>query len=87
MTRPWVAYALGLALLAAAVAIGVSSLPWRDLWLYGCAILEAALVFGGFIGLQRSSPLVRLFALGTLFWFVILFGVTLMDLWRRLHGG
>lgn len=85
--RVLLAYAAGLVLLGISIAISVSALPWRPVWLYSCAALEAALILGCFVELQRSSPLVRLFALGTLFWFVLLFGMTLMDLYQRMHGG
>ncbi|WP_263262294.1 hypothetical protein [Pseudomonas sp. RIT-PI-S] len=84
--RLLLAYGAGLVLLVATIAISVSPLPWRPLWMFSCATLEAALVLGCFIELQRSSPLVKLFALGTLFWFVILFGMTLMDLYQRMEG-
>jgi hypothetical protein len=73
----------GLLLLGLAVLVAVSSLPWRPLWLYSCAFAEAGLVLGCFVELGRSSPLVRLFALGTPFWFVLMFGLTLLDLFSR----
>jgi hypothetical protein len=87
LARVLMAYAAALLLLGATIAISVSPLPWRPVWMYGCVALEAALILGCFVELQRSSPLVRVFALGALFWFVILFGIGLMDLTQRLNAG
>lgn len=87
LTRVLLAYAAALLLLGTTIAISLSPLPWQPVWMYACAAFEAALLLGCFVELQRSSPLVRLFALGALFWFVILFGIGLMDLTQRLHGG
>lgn len=87
LPRLLLAYAAGMLLLGITIAIAISPLPWRPVWMFACATLEAALVLGCFIELQRSTPLVKVFALGTVFFFVILFGMTLMDLWKRMGGG
>ena len=86
LPRLLLAYAASMVLLLVTIGISVSPLPWRPVWMFTCATLEAAVVLGCFVELQRSSPLVKLFALGTVFWFVILFAMTLMDLYSRMNG-
>jgi caa(3)-type oxidase subunit IV len=87
LSRLLLAYVAAMVLLLVTIGISISPLPWRPVWMFACATLEAALVLGCFIELQRSSPLVKVFALGTVFFFVVLFGMTLMDLFHRMTGG
>ncbi|MGH8417653.1 MAG: hypothetical protein ACRER8_10280 [Pseudomonas sp.] len=79
----WLAWAGATIILIAMLALASQDIPYRGMWIYAFATVEAAVVLLGFVQLQRSTPLVRLFALGTLFWMVLMFVIGLLELVTR----
>lgn len=48
-----------------------------------CATLVAALVVSQFMGLRSASGIIRLFALGGVFWLALLFLLTVLEVLTR----
>ncbi|QTH16701.1 hypothetical protein C4C32_12660 [Pseudomonas corrugata] len=73
-------YLGALGLLGTAILTSLTgSIPYRGPVIMVCAIGEAALVMAYFVELKTSRALIRLFALGTVFWLLLLFSAPLID--------
>ncbi len=83
VARIWGAWALATTIMASTVAVASVDIPHRGIWIFVLAALEITVVFLGFIQLQHSNALVRLFALGAVFWLVLMFGIGLIELNTR----
>ena len=72
------------------LTVGLSFLPlggWGIFLCYVIATLKMILIGAIFMKLRESSPSLRLFALGGILWFIILFAITWGDYLTRGQAG
>ncbi|WP_414474503.1 cytochrome C oxidase subunit IV family protein [Microvirga sp. M2] len=73
---------LGLTFALAYIPLG----PFNIVSALGIAAIKVGLVSFLFMGLARSSALIRLAAAAGIFWLIVLFSLTLSDILTRLSG-
>ncbi|MFK4134752.1 hypothetical protein ACI2KR_21060 [Pseudomonas luteola] len=83
LSRLFLVYLGALALLSITILVSLTGLPYRGSLIMTCALGEAVLILTYFVELKDNSPLVRLFALGTTFWLLLLFSGPMIDRMTR----
>ncbi|WP_263138839.1 hypothetical protein [Pseudomonas sp. RIT-PI-AD] len=81
--RAWLAYLCLLALLLVQMALAGGLKPAPALPIMLLAGVQALVLLLGLVELRASSALVRVFALASLFWLLLMFAITLGELLTR----